>query len=216
MLISDETILVIRRQSLQTLVKNLYCGLQWFQNSCNFRRVCDLHIAIFPRVLLSFDFPLTYVRIFLLLYHLTFHKTVHSMFHLTFLLATILICRSFFMSVDSLNLKSFSNFSVCKLRQWSLSEPFCSCLFLKNCSRRRKNASCTHMAFFAEVSTKHPPRFSLQAQFKASNIYAFRTFSSSRLFPTMTQGISKICGRTFCICSHICLNSRNEFSSVIE
>ena len=136
----DETILVIRIQSLQTLVNSLYCGLQWFQNSCNFRRVCDLHIVILPRVLLSFDFPLTYVRIFLLLYHLTFHyfccyiyrhKTVHSMFHLTFLLATILICRSFFMSVDSLNLKSFSNFSVCKLRQWSLSEPFCSCLFLR-------------------------------------------------------------------------------------
>jgi hypothetical protein len=47
------------------------------------------------------------------------------------------------------------------------------------------------------VGTKHLPRFSLQAQFKASNVSTWRTFSSSRLFPTMTHGTSRMFGRTF-------------------
>jgi hypothetical protein len=53
--------------------------------------------------------------------------------------------------------------------RWSLSGPFCSCLFLKNCSRRRDTSSCTPRLFFAEVSTQHLPKFSRQTQYKASN-----------------------------------------------
>jgi hypothetical protein len=39
---------------------------------------------------------------------------------------------------------------------------------------------------FAEVSTKHPRRFSLQAQFKATNASHWRICSLSRIFTCMS------------------------------
>jgi len=153
----------------------------YYQQFCFFLISVDIHTLY----LLTFHFFCCYIYP---------HKTVRSMFRLTFLFRQFWF---WFMSIDCLQLLFFwSNFSLCKLRQWSLSGPFCSCLFLKNCSRRRENTSSTPRLFFAEVSTKHLPRFSLQAQFKASNVSTWRTFSSSRLFPTMTQGISRMFGRT--------------------
>ena len=145
----------------------IHCyGIQWFQTSGNFRRIWDLHLSITPTVLLRFNFPLTStclsflfvsfdLSLFLLLCLPSQNGALDVPFGCSF--PDKLDLRSFFMRIDSLHLRSLCNFSLCKLRQCSLSGPFCSCLFLKNCSRRRENASFTPRLFFAEVSTQHSP-----------------------------------------------------------
>ena len=87
----------------QSVIPNIWCsnGFQCFQNSCNFRRTCDLHLSITPTALIRFNFPFTSthlsflfasfdVSLFLLLYLSS--QSGGPMFRLTFLFPTILIC----------------------------------------------------------------------------------------------------------------------------